>query len=481
MQFAADRPASNLPYSITPVTAGTPLRAVHGFNTLLASSPQFKREFAQLRLDHSTGVFKSSLTFDVPESFDGRVAWKPYFAPVRNQGKCGSCWAFAATTALQMRLAIATDGKYNLILSPAKMVVCNMGGDREIELAKAYIDQGQPYDYLLPSTGEKKQKDERDAVGAVGCNGETLIGAWQFLYRFGVPEESCMKYEGGRGFDFGKWQAEGGKPPACSELIGDTYDRCPDGSIMELHLSQGFYHVPGATSPGDEKMGSGSEADIRRDIFHWGPCTTGFSVHEDFMRWDGKGVYDWDGTSPAAGGHAVVIVGWGVEGNKPYWIVRNSWGPGWGDGGYFKIARGKNCCEIEENIITGVPDIIGFRLFLEWPLLNRFEDLALRAMWGVEQSGYKTTIYEEMLMGIIPPEAKVFEFQYAPDSWPDVSKYVAGIPSSHVYRLAGWWKANGGALGSMGKTPSVLALAGGAAVIVAAGAMVYFYVKKKKQ
>jgi len=36
--------------------------------------------------------------------------------------------------------------------------------------------------------------------------------------------------------------------------------------------------------------------------------------------------------------HAVNAVGYGTEGEKEFYIVRNSWGFDWGDDGYLKIA-----------------------------------------------------------------------------------------------------------------------------------------------
>ncbi|XP_075044725.1 cathepsin W-like isoform X2 [Mixophyes fleayi] len=45
--------------------------------------------------------------------------------------------------------------------------------------------------------------------------------------------------------------------------------------------------------------------------------------------------------------HVVLLVGYGIEDeNMPYWIVKNSYGPDWGEKGYFKILRGKNICGI---------------------------------------------------------------------------------------------------------------------------------------
>ncbi len=51
--------------------------------------------------------------------------------------------------------------------------------------------------------------------------------------------------------------------------------------------------------------------------------------------------------------HAVAIVGWGTDASSgmDYWILRNSWGTGWGQGGYFKMQRGNNmCCVACENL-----------------------------------------------------------------------------------------------------------------------------------
>lgn len=55
------------------------------------------------------------------------------------------------------------------------------------------------------------------------------------------------------------------------------------------------------------------------------------------------------------GGHAIRILGWGVENDTPYWLVANSWNNDWGDHGFFKILRGSDECGIEGQINAGIP------------------------------------------------------------------------------------------------------------------------------
>jgi cathepsin B len=53
------------------------------------------------------------------------------------------------------------------------------------------------------------------------------------------------------------------------------------------------------------------------------------------------------------GGHAVKVVGWGVDNGTPYWIAANSWTESWGDRGFFKIQEGE--CDFEAQFIAADP------------------------------------------------------------------------------------------------------------------------------
>jgi len=96
------------------------------------------------------------------------------------------------------------------------------------------------------------------------------------------------------------------------------------------------------------------EAGIQQALMAGGPMEVAFSVFSDFENYGG-GIYH-HVTGGMAGGHAVKLVGWGVEGGVKYWKIANSWNPYWGEDGYFRIRRGTNECGIEGQAIASAPD-----------------------------------------------------------------------------------------------------------------------------
>merc|ERR1712156_1337491 len=79
-----------------------------------------------------------------------------------------------------------------------------------------------------------------------------------------------------------------------------------------------------------------SDEKMKKLIYQYGAISTGVGVDNGFS-YHKKGVYD-KCTSQSTN-HAVVTVGWGTENGVDYWLIKNSWGKGWGDQGYIKVKR----------------------------------------------------------------------------------------------------------------------------------------------
>ncbi|CAE7193703.1 CTSB [Symbiodinium natans] len=84
---------------------------------------------------------------------------------------------------------------------------------------------------------------------------------------------------------------------------------------------------------------------MKSEVYCNGPFTVAFEVYDNFFGYS-SGVYN-EVSGNVAGGHAVTLVGFGTLNSEDYWELMNSWGSGWGDGGFFKMLRGVNLASIE--------------------------------------------------------------------------------------------------------------------------------------
>jgi cathepsin B len=162
-----------------------------------------------------------------------------------------------------------------------------------------------------------------DKPSNYGCEGGYLNLAWQFMQTTGVVSDECYPYTSGNGVD------------------GVCQKRCTGrGFTWGEHKSQAAQMFT-------------TVQDIMQEVYTNGPVEVAFSVYQDFFSYSG-GVYQHESGS-LAGGHAVKLIGWGVDTstNQDYWLIANSWGADWGLQGFFMILKGVNECGIESNVIAG--------------------------------------------------------------------------------------------------------------------------------
>jgi len=268
-----------------------------------------------------------------PTSFDARKRWPdcPSLGTVRNQGMCGSCWAFAAVTVLADRFCIAASeaGSENSVAGNASWAA-------GLALAPEHL----------------VDCDTKNS----GCQGGRLDDVWWYLRDHGVPLESCRPYRycpmptkrrcaykgqvsSSQQVDVGAFAQQGGDAGACMGA-------CVGGAPMRLYHASITYAV---STPGDVLS-------MQRELLAHGPMEVSFFVFSDFHNYR-RGVYfRTPGAYGPLGGHAVRLLGWGTT-TADYWVLANSWSPKWGLGGFFRIRRGTNECGIESMPAAGLPSL----------------------------------------------------------------------------------------------------------------------------
>jgi hypothetical protein len=80
-----------------------------------------------------------------------------------------------------------------------------------------------------------------------------------------------------------------------------------------------------------------------------GPLVVGMDIYSDFSGWSGNVPYTKSATATYEGSHVMLAVGY--DDNLQCWIVKNSWGTGYGNAGFYLIAYGQ--CNIDINSKLG--------------------------------------------------------------------------------------------------------------------------------
>ncbi|XP_037089377.1 procathepsin L-like [Pollicipes pollicipes] len=86
----------------------------------------------------------------------------------------------------------------------------------------------------------------------------------------------------------------------------------------------------------------GSEAGLLDGVANHGPVSVGIDATRSSFQMYSGGVYDDPHCHDSQVGHGALVVGYGTEDGKDYWLVKNWWGASWGLDGYIKMSRNKN-------------------------------------------------------------------------------------------------------------------------------------------
>ncbi len=206
---------------------------------------------------------------DLPSTWD----WRAHngVTPVKDQGSCGSCWAFAAVAEMESKINIY----YNRIvdLSEQQIISCNPYGS--------------------------------------GCGGGWAGSAYYVMMHHGGILEHCMPYQGSDGVP------------------------CTQNDYLKFTNISTWNSI------------SNNVTQIKTAVLNNGPVCTSVDANAAWEGYSGGVI-----TAPGSGtNHLVLIVGWDDRlGSNGAWIVKNSWGGGWGMNGYCYVAYG--ACNIGSGVTS---------------------------------------------------------------------------------------------------------------------------------
>jgi len=278
--------SSSLGQSVSPVVraqSGREPQAPLAAPTMTVSSDSMR---SLVDLSYLTAHW-NGLQIALPSRWD----WRDYgdVTPVKNQGYCGSCYAFSSVGSIESKVLLDGAGTFDFSENNAKE--CNWYA--------------------------------QNTSNAGSCEGGFAAWVADVFSQKGTVLESCDSY---------------------SESHTGCKTTCPyQKTLLDWRLING----PSILS-----------TDVLKSFIQtYGPIETAmYASFDDFSYYDGSSTLYYNALSGVTD-HEVSIVGW--DDSLPYntgsgtghgaWIVKNSWGTGWGKNGYFTIAYGSADIGMDSN------------------------------------------------------------------------------------------------------------------------------------
>ncbi len=212
-------------------------------------------------ITNSTNEILINESLFIQDSIDWRENHK--VSSVKNQEKCGGCWAFSSTGSVESAYAIKNNILYNL--SQQELLDCS------------YLNHG--------------------------CNGGAMDLAFQFIMNNGLCTNLSYPYEAERGL-------------------------CQKSNCESVIQIRNYSDVT-----------QNNETALAQAVSKQ-PVSVAIQANKRSFQMYQSGIYN----DPECGtqlDHGVLVVGYGTDNdlNMNYWIIKNSWGPEWGDDGYIRIAK----------------------------------------------------------------------------------------------------------------------------------------------
>jgi len=231
----------------------------------------------------------------------GNPQFNPYgrtlVTSVKDQGSCGSCWAFAAAATLEgyvCKLGLQDCTTWSGI-SPQNIVDCNLCDDN-----------GQN-----PITGN---------ICSYGCSGGWSQTGWEYvMVNDGIDDWDSYKYTSGNT----------GKETTCAYQEANNV-LARGGRVYGCAHSK---HL--------------DEVELMDALYTQGPVKVSIDASSSGFHFYAGGVLTDNDCANDHTNHAVTATGYGIQQGMDYYVIKNSWGKGWGMDGYVYFRRNyDNMCAV---------------------------------------------------------------------------------------------------------------------------------------